>query len=273
MNDEHRAVERALGWAPGRASLTPLTGGRSNRSYLVTGGATPLVLKVYEAAGSEMFPNDPHAEWTALERLSPMGLAPEPVARVTIGTKPGLIYTHVTGTIGASAHLLGRALARLHTVRDWSGLRRLPRAGAQTSETLVAHLPGGMALSRLRPPRRVAPPAADVLLHGDPVPSNVVTTPQGITFIDWQCPALGPPEEDLFLALSPGMAHVYGQAPAAMDTLLDGYRSEPVAMRLRARLPELHWRMACYCHLRASESAAGYAAARDIEMRALKKAR
>ncbi|MEL7214819.1 MAG: phosphotransferase, partial [Pseudomonadota bacterium] len=201
------------------------------------------------------------------------GLAPEPIARVTIGAKPGLIYTHVAGTIGAPAHLLGQALARLHRVRDWSGLRRLPRAGARTGETLVAHLPGGMALTRLRPPRRVVPPAADVLLHGDPVPSNVVTTPRGITFIDWQCPALGPPEEDLFLALSPGMAHVYGQAPAALDALLDGYGSDPVARRLRARLPELHWRMACYCHLRASEGAAGYAAARDIEIRALKQAR
>ena len=51
-------------------------------------------------------------------------------------------------------------------------------------------------LSR-KPETTVDPLASQQMIHGDPVPANVIVSDGVAKLIDWQCPAFGDPAEDL----------------------------------------------------------------------------
>lgn len=254
----HLADDPALrGWVTQNATWHPLPGGRTNNLWRVVTSDRALVVKLYRPAqASPLFPNDPVAEAAALRHLHGRGLAPAFVALVDTQHGTCLIYRHVTGAPGAVAPAdLGGVLARLHRTTPPAGLRRIPAGSAATlaqGDRMLAACTGAGDLLQLRP--AIDLPAADpVFLHGDPVPANVIATADGPVLIDWQCPAIGDPVEDLGLALSPAMHHLYGMGPmtaAARDALLAGYANPAVAHRYRAMAPALHWRMAAYCHWR-----------------------
>lgn len=241
-------------WVPKAARWRSLQGGRTNDLWRVSADKGDLVVKRYHlAAASPLFPNDPLSEAAALRHLRGHGLAPECVALVETRHGTCLIYNHVNGTPGAVAPgVLGRGLSRLHRIAPPTELRRVASGSAAIlaqGDRMLSDCATTADLWTLRPQCDV--PAADpVFLHGDPVPGNVIATPGGPVLIDWQCPAIGDPVEDLGLALSPAMNHLYGAGPmdaAAQDALLDGYGDPATVRRYRALAPALHWRMAVYC--------------------------
>jgi aminoglycoside phosphotransferase (APT) family kinase protein len=128
-------------------------------------------------------------------------------------------------------------------------------------------------LSDARPVSAEVPPSAKrALLHGDPVPGNILVTPDGLRLIDWQCPAVGDPVEDLALFLSPAMQLIYRGAPltrAEGDAFTAAYADPQVQDRLNAMQPWHHWAMAAYCAWKAARGAQRYAQAMELELAAL----
>jgi aminoglycoside phosphotransferase (APT) family kinase protein len=99
-------------------------------------------------------------------------------------------------------------------------------------------------------------PAAPLcLIHADPVATNVITgrETQEPILIDWQCPALGDPCDDLAIVLSPSMQHAYG-APLTKGQSADfltGYPRTETADRYTGLAPFYALRFAAYarwCH-------------------------
>lgn len=242
-------------WVPPVACWRRLQGGRTNDLWRVSTDAGALVVKRYNPhAASPLFPNHPASEMAALRHLHGTGLAPAPVALVQTLQGDCLIYTHVSGAPGdVGPANLARVLARLHRVEPPAGLRAMPSGSMailEQGDRMLADCNGAGDLIALRPHPDVSAAVDPVFLHGDPVPANVIATPDGPVLIDWQCPGIGDPVEDLALALSPAMHHLYGSGPmdaAAQKSLLNGYGDASVTRRYRVLAPELHWRMAAYC--------------------------
>lgn len=271
--DALRAM-RGLGLDPDGAEWVPLRGGRVNRLWRVG----ERVVKLYHPAGATpLFPNDAAAEVAALTALRGRGIAPCLVAAAPGATLPCLVYRHLDGPAGAAApQAVGALLARLHAEPPPAGLRNLPGGPAilDQGDAMLAALPAAQAgrLRALRP--SVAPPApeARVFLHGDPVPANIVSTADGPRLIDWQCPAIGDPAEDLALYLSPAMQAIYGQgplSPAQEAAFLDAYGHPARRAALAAAAPARHWRMAVYCLWKAARGDTAYAAAAELELERL----
>jgi thiamine kinase-like enzyme len=108
------------------------------------------------------------------------------------------------------------------------------------------------------------------VIHGDAVPGNILMSNQGVVLIDWQCPALGDPCEDIAAWLSPAMQWLYAGKPltnAQADTFLNAFPSETAA-RYRTLAPLFHWRMAAHCQWKAQRGAADYHKALQLELAA-----
>jgi thiamine kinase len=249
---------RAMPWSA-------LSGGRSNRLWRVG----PVVIKSYDrAAASPLFPNDPVAEARALSNLGPQGLAPRLVA-VGAGW---LAYGFVEGDVWNSDPApVARHLFQLHRAR-----RPLFRVAPMGSAAVLA---AGQRIARhcagplppAPPDPGVAPPPAPRLIHGDAVPGNVITGPDGVTLIDWQCPALGDPAEDLATFLSPAMQLLYRGnvlTHAEAEAFLAAYPDPQVIQRYRLLAPLYRWRIAAHCLWKSERGAADYGKALKLELAA-----
>lgn len=254
----------------------PLAGGRTNLVWRLGDAKMDVVCKLYCAAGTVVFPNNPAAEHEALAALAGTDLAPAFCDRLNWGGKTCLVYRFVPGrTNAAGAAETLRALAALHRKVPPAGLRRV----ASDTDTFIdqgrAMLQDASAadLARLR----AAPPVpsdlgrgAAAFLHGDPVPSNVVARPEGgITFIDWQCPALDDPVHDISLALSPSMWLASGLrplSPGATALALEAYGDAKVVRRYLRWRPVLSWRLACHAAWRLARGDEAYRAGLDAEL-------
>ena len=252
--------------APG-TPVTPIAGGRTNRVF----AAGQVVVKLYQPqAASPLFPNDAEAEARALSVLAPFGLAP-----ALRGKGPGwLICDAVSGrTWRRDPAAAANALSRLHNLDPLPhGFRPLPMGGkalAADARRVAAHvaglppLPDSAALTGLPAPR---------LVHGDAVAGNMIEGPGGVVLIDWQCPGLGDPVEDLAAFLSPAMQSLYRGAPLNSEeraAFLTAYGERETLQRYHALAPVLHWRLAAHCLWRAARGDAGYAEAARLELAAL----
>ncbi len=101
-----------------------------------------------------------------------------------------------------------------------------------------------------------------------------MVTENGLCLIDWQCPALGDPAEDLAQFLSPGMQGLYGNQPltaTARGNFLAAYPNQDVVMRFRRLEPWFRWRNTAYFAWRVAQGDADYARAFDVECAALAK--
>lgn len=245
-----------------------LSGGRTNRVWKIRRSTGSLVCKLYAPdGGTPLFPNDAGAEETALQALRGTGLAPR--LRLAANTAAGhvLIYEFLQGTSAApDPEAIGAMLGGLHAMPAPMGLRRL-RPGAEAILRQGDAMLRGLSGTRVQELRalRPSPVATGFItprfLHGDPVPANIIATSAGLRLIDWQCPALGDPVEDLALALSPAMQRLYGgQAMSATqcESLLAAYDHPARVARLRALLPAFHWRMAAYCLWKVARGDADY---------------
>jgi len=278
-------ARRRLGVRSDPDGWTALAGGRTNRVWRVAGPDGDVIVKLYAPGmASRLFPNSPASEVRALHLLAGTGLAPDPRASGETLAGRVLGYAAVDGGVpsgpeGAAA--LGRALAAVHR---WPGVCRVRRISARPGAIArgiladLAALPPCPATARLkhlaaRAPSRALQTHPPCLLHGDPVAANALVRPSGaVTLIDWQCPALGDPVRDLAIALSPGMAALYGHAPwgpAARSAFWDACGDPAAQARHAALAPLLSARIAAHFLAQAARGRPGYAAAAEAELAAL----
>lgn len=254
-----------------------LTGGRSNHVWRAGG----LVIKLYAADGANpLFANDPARESAVLTALSGTGMVPPLVQTGVFEGWRWLSYAHVNGqpwqeNTGHVARLLGR----LHDVSPPPGLP----TGVNGSIALEMQTMGILksckdreVLTALRPLGRIPPVRQLQLIHGDPVPGNLLAHDGTLTLIDWQCPQIGDPAEDLSLFLSPAMQLTYRGTPlskAEEDSFLKAYPDPRIAGRALALQPWFHWRMAAYCLWRAERGDEKDWRAYELECTALQSVR
>lgn len=240
--------------------LSPLSGGRTNHVWQVGN----RVVKHYRAgAATPLFPNDPGAEAQALRLFAPEGLAP--VLRGESGN--WLLIDHIPGAIWGQGPdqdpaPVARALGRLHrlTVRD--GFRELPN-GTAALRADALRVAAALPMQPL-PEVPDLPPALPCPVHADAVPGNIIDTPQNTVLIDWQCPGLGDPAEDLATFLSPAMQWLYTGRTLSADQrsrFLNDYPDRATVDRLTALEPLFAWRIAAHCTYRAAQGDADYAQA------------
>lgn len=211
-----------------------LNGGRTNRVWRVTPGKfanrsdvakgkepqfQAIVVKLYSQIGSTpLFPNDPKAEHAVLQMLAPLGLSPRPIELLHGEFGTALVYDYLTGTTwGGDLAALAKLINKVHEIPPPKGLRTISSGSdsllRQSVEILRAckNAPAELLnqVDVLASQGRVPPLAINKLIHADPVGTNVVETRNGPILIDWQCPALGDPCEDIAIILSPYMQKMY----------------------------------------------------------------
>lgn len=245
------------------ATWVALTGGRTNQVWRV---GDLVVKRSVPGAESPLFPNDPLAEAAALRLVAPHGLAP-----ALRHTGHGwLAYDHSAGQPwqGGDPGPVAAVLAAVHALPA-APFRQVGSGSAallQQARGILAQCDGA-----LPPPPEIpdVPPIMSRLIHGDAVAGNVVVGAAGVRLIDWQCPAMGDPAEDLAAFLSPAMQWLYrGEILTAEQeaAFLAAYSDSEVSQRFRALKPLFRWRMAAHCLWKAARGDAEYRAALALEL-------
>lgn len=269
-----RRVLQARSLVAPNARWWRLAGGRTSRVFLARNRATARVCKIVaRGAGSPLFRVEARAELLSMAALSRVGLAPAPRGLIAHGTATCLVYDHATGQ---PASMPGPELAGLlhllHTRPPGlgRGLRHRPLFLRSALDRAVGHLLSldwrDADLRRaVRATRTMASPTPRIV-HGDPVPANVVSGPDGACLIDWQCAHLGDPVRDIAIAASPAMHVAYGCAPPDHRTLtgfVDAYPCTATRMRYEAAKPALHLQMIGHCLWRLAHCGSGATEERD----------
>lgn len=241
----------------------PLQGGRTNRLWRVGS----LVVKLYvHGAHSPLFPNDPQAEAAALRLAAPFDLAPE----LRLTGSNWLAYTYAEGQPwnGGDPAPVASTLAAVHAL-PCSEFRQTGSGSAALIAQTFAIASQCQGCLPAPPADPGVAPTVPRVIHGDAVAGNILVTGQKLTLIDWQCPAMGDPAEDLAAFLSPAMQWLYRGAPlsdAQEAAFLAGYRDQETVVRFQKLKPIFRWRMAAHCLWRAERGNAGYAAAIALEL-------
>ncbi|MGH1463905.1 MAG: aminoglycoside phosphotransferase family protein [Cognatishimia sp.] len=247
---------------------TPLFGGRTNSAWQVAAqdGSQAAVLKLYRApAQNPLFPNDPIAEANLLQHLDGCAIAPKLIAQVSGAHGHGNLYQAVPGNRWVKGvQDVAKLMQQLHAIAPPKGLRPIANGSAALLAQADAIVDKCQHTDRLRvhrPAVTVAPNSHQVLLHCDIVPGNLISNGQGLHLIDWQCPGVGDPCEDLAIFLSPAMQILYrGTALSAAETVnfLQEF-PEDSSIRYRMLSPCYHYRMAAYCLWQSQNNRPDYA--------------
>ena len=263
---------RQRGLLTGRAdpAVTPLTGGLWNDTFRVRGAGFDWVVKHYHAGGgASLFPILPDAEAESLRALSGLEIAPEPVDFFRTGRDaPVLVYAYWPGTPWREDVVpVADLLRRLHAIptEDLRGFRDLPSdpgAILAQGDDLLREAGDDDLTARLRSLR---PMPADgpilerrSLVHTDVGAGNLIAGPEGIRLIDWQCPGVGDPAEDVWAFLSPGFQVLFDHAPLNQpecEAFVKAYDREGTPARLRYLSPYFAYRLTAYCCLRSHDLA------------------
>lgn len=241
------------------------------------------MVKLYlNRADNPLFDNDPTREVAALQALSGTGMVPILVAFGVFEGCDWLAYNHITGTPWQrNTRHVAQLLGRLHDQPLMQGLpmgRNGSVALEKQTEAILARCPQDEPflenLRALRPIGHVPPARQLVMIHGDPVPGNMLAHDGTLTLIDWQCPQHGDPTEDLSLFLSPAMQLLYRGTilvPQEIEDFLAAYPDPRIIGRYLALKPWYNWRMAAYCLWRSLGGAPLDRSALDLELQALKR--
>lgn len=265
---------QSLGHFEDTFSLTPLEGGRSNTVWQVQQKHS-LVLKLYDSKVSNLlFANECSREAAVLRALSGTGLAPELCASGRFEHRDWVLYTYLAGQAwDRNTPEVAQLLGQIHSRTAPSDLP----LGCNGSDDLLRSANDILAgcgsqiakeLRALDIQGHVAPIEKTSLIHGDPVPGNIVNSVATLKMIDWQCPANGDPAEDIAMFLSPAMQFLYRGTPlhrAEQQDFLANYPAENIVERYQALRPWFHLRMAAYCIWQAERGNSDYARAFDFE--------
>lgn len=270
---------RQRGRITGPATFAPLYGGRTNQVWRILGQKQDLVLKLYRTTQSNpLFRNDPALEIQCLTTLADTGFVPNLRDSGQFEQAHWVLYDHAPGaTWRENPPLAANVLRNLHTT-----LVPLDAPmGCNGSVEIAAHAEtilglctsaGRRRLTAARPSTVVPPTSGIRLIHGDPVAGNILCQENMAILIDWQCPLLGDPCEDLAMFLSPAMQFLYrGQALTddEIEHFIAAYGCSGTTDRLRQLLPWYHWRMSAYCLWRAENGTDDYARAMEFELASL----
>jgi len=243
-------------------SVHRLRGGAWNEVFRVTSSGADIVIKRFVTVlEGTLFPNLPDAEALALDRLSGLAVAPDPI-RFFPETKwgPVLVYRFHegeswSGNTGLVADLLRRKLPV-----DATGFRNVPidPAGViEEGDKLFARCDDDHRVSGFRRARPHARPVPSLsrrsLIHTDVGPTNLIYGPKGLRLIDWQCPAAGDPAEDVFSFLTPAWQILSFRDPlsaADRNSFLRVYDDAEMEERLSVLEGAFVYRAASYCCLR-----------------------
>lgn len=244
-----------------QAGWTALAGGRTNRLWRVGS----FSVKLFDsAASSPLFPNDAKAEAKALDLFGPLGFAP----RLRAAGADWLIYDHIDGAVWAGDPApVARVLHRLHGTQIPKGSFR----NAANGSAAVLADAGQIYPMSGGPVDPALGPVPAVPIHADAVSGNVLQSASGPVLIDWQCPAMGDPVEDLCTFISPAMSWLYCGTPCSADraeAFLAAYPDAAVVARARVMLPVYRWRIAAHCAWKAARGDADYAQALKLELAA-----
>ena len=267
-------------------SLELLTGGFWNRVYRLRSKedtAMDWVVKQFvQVPVNPLFPILPNAEYAALQFLEEQACAPKPIAFIAdspVGSL--LVYGYVQGSswngdLVAAATLLARVQRIPIDAFATHAFRKLPTESPELldhADAMLQRHPGAFSDSvrELRPlvsTEPIHPRHREVLVHSDCGPGNMVSSPDGLRLIDWQCPGLGDELQDVVTFLSPAMQVLYGY-PVLTDSqeqqFLDVYfsalgQTPSDSQETHARLHRIrsshHYRFAGYCAMRAQDTAA-----------------
>ena len=275
------------------SDLKLLTGGFWNQVYRLQVGEKRMVIKqFFKGVTNPMFPVMPDTEAAALSYLQGSACAPEPIAYLP-QTPAGaiLLYGYVAGlpwkfdpqNAEKCTQDVADLLARVHRMPVDANAQNSFRLLAQSPQELYAHSLSMLSEcdEKLRGPlehltqiltdcpRTIA--CAPVLVHTDCGPGNLIVGEAGPCLIDWQCPGLGDPLQDVFTFASPAMQILYHCEPLADGVIQHFFQSYFQAQSagldvdvMKVRLPLVqvyhHFRFAAYCayritHLQASEPA------------------
>lgn len=251
-------LEDQLATELGLDHLTPLKGGRTNSVWQ----SGDVVVKLYAPqSGTPLFGNSPDHEWHALNALQGTQIAPKPVALKDTSLGKALIYEHIAGASGySSLDHTALLLGRLHALRADV---ELPKA--RTGKDVLNHgstmIPADHPLQNLKPTKTGT--GTLTFIHRDPVFTNFVSSADGLRLVDWQCPAMGDPVEDLAHFISPAMNVLYRGKPlsqAEIFSFLKSYPDQATVQNYQECGRAYHWRMACYCAWQVAQGNTDYQA-------------
>jgi aminoglycoside phosphotransferase (APT) family kinase protein len=267
-------------------SLELLTGGFWNRVYRLRSKedtAIDWVVKQFvQVPVNPMFPILPTAEYAALQFLDEHECAPTPITFIAdspIGSL--LVYEYVQGSswngdLEAAATLLAAVQGIPINTFAMNAFRKLPTGSPELLEHADAMLERhtsalSQSVRELRPKlasQSVYPNQREVLVHTDCGPGNMVSSPDGLRLIDWQCPGIGDGLQDVATFLSPAMQVLYGY-PVLTDSqeqhFLGAYisalgqtpsDSQETLARFHGFRSSHHYRFAAYCAMRTQDTAA-----------------
>ena len=212
-------VLQANGLLPAESSdgmyLELLTGGFWNRVYRLRSkqlSTLDWVVKQFaDVPANPMFPILPAAEYAALQFLKGHQCAPTPLAFIAdspVGSL--LVYEYVKGSywngdLEATATLLGRVHSIPIDPFAANAFRQLPSDAPNLlthAEVMLQRHESALSdsvreLSRRLSFETVHPIRNGVLVHTDCGPGNIVSSPDGLRLIDWQCPGIGDGLQDV----------------------------------------------------------------------------
>lgn len=237
------------------------------------------MVKLYSGpARNPLFPNDPEAEARLLQALAETGVAPK--FRARFETEAGVcnLYDHIPGETWVEGVEDVACLMRdLHALPCLDGLRAAADGSAALAvqtRAILARCSAAESLAALEPEGDVAAIGAGCLLHSDIVAGNLIRNATGLHLIDWQCPAVGDPCEDIAVFLSPAMQCLYrgaALAEADVSAFFVAYDAPDIATRYQRLAPFYHWRMAAYCLWQMQNGRADYAEGLALEKAALQR--
>lgn len=257
-------------------------GGRTNRLWRVSRPEGDIVVKLYDTeTRNPLFPNDPVSEIQMLHHLAEHYIAPHLLDHFPTEMGVCLVYAHLEGPSWRTGTArVATLLHRLHNIAPPHGLRATADGSNELRSEALSILDGcpadrALELRSLEPTRHVPASGLLRLLHADPVPANMIDHAGDLKLIDWQCPAVGDPCEDIAVFLSPAMHLIYRGTiltDVEKDTFLKAYPDGGTIRRYRQLEPWYQWRMAAYCLWKEARGDEHAKYAYDAEINALKAA-
>jgi aminoglycoside phosphotransferase (APT) family kinase protein len=256
----------------GEVRVERLTGGYLNQVFRLRGKEQghdfDWVVKYFMPETElALFPNLPVEERKATYLASTIGRAPVPISWLETFDGPVLVYEFCEGEVWREGvEEVGRLLRDLRTLDTTDyGFREVPILPAGILAEGEAFLPKIHSemrwhLARARPQPIEIEPVSRSFLHTDIGPGNIiVATDTGrLVVIDWQCPAVGDPVQDVIAFLSPAFQILYGRPPltaAEEAAFFAAYDDPELKRRYDTVRPFYDWRMAGYCATRQAKYA------------------
>jgi aminoglycoside phosphotransferase (APT) family kinase protein len=214
-----------------------------------------------------LFPNLPEDERKATYLASTIGRAPVPISWLETWDGPVLVYEYCEGEIWQDGvGEVGRLLRDLRTLdTDHYSFRDVPVRPADILAEGDAFLPKIHSemrwhLAKARPKPIEIDAVSRSFLHTDIGPGNIIVAKDTgrLVVIDWQCPAVGDPVQDVIAFLSPAFQILYGRPPLTAQQEVEffaAYDDAALQAHYALMLPFYDWRMAGYCATRQAKYA------------------